>query len=251
MRRNELIDHLDRYLDVGEIEDESQNGLQIQGPEQVKRVAFAVDGCQASFEQALAQEAQLLVVHHGLFWGESRLLTGLHFRRVRTLIEGGCGLYAVHLPLDAHPEVGNNAELARLLKLRDVRSFGEYRGTQIGALGALDRAVDMPAFIGRLIAALGKPPIRVLDHGPDQIERVGCLSGSAASMMGQAADEGVDAYVTGETSHMHFHEAAERQLNVIFAGHYATETLGVKALARQVESELGLETVFIDIPTGM
>lgn len=251
MRRNALINHLDSYLNIGEIEDESQNGLQIQGPEQVKRVAFAVDGCQASFEQAVAEGAQLLIVHHGLFWGKPRLLTGLHFRRVRTLIEGGCGLYAVHLPLDAHPEVGNNAELARLLKLRDIRTFGEYRGTQIGALGALDRSVDMPAFLGRLIAALGKPPLRVLDHGPDQIERVGCFSGSAASMMDQAAREGVDTYVTGETSHMYFHEAAERQLNVIFAGHYATETLAMKALARHVESELGLDSVFVDLPTGM
>lgn len=251
MRRDQLVDHLDNYLDTDEIEDESQNGLQIEGPDEVQKVAFAVDGCQASFERAIAEEAQLLIVHHGLFWGKSRLLTGVHFRRVRTLIEGRCGLYAVHLPLDAHPEVGNNAEMARLLKLGDVRGFGEYHGLQIGAVGALDRPLDVPAFIGRLIEALGKPPIRVLDHGADHIARVACVSGSAASMMDQAAREGVDAYVTGETSHMFFHEVAERDLNVIFAGHYATETLGVQALARHVEDELGLDTVFVDLPTGM
>ena len=251
MRRDQLVEHLDTFLAIREFEDESQNGLQIEGPDEVRKIAFAVDGCQASFEQAIAQEAQLLVVHHGLFWGKSRLVTGIHFRRIRMLIEGGCGLYAVHLPLDAHPEVGNNSEMGGLLRLRDVRPFGEYHGSEIGLVGTLDRPMGVPSFIGRLIEALGKPPIRVLDHGPDEIERVGCVSGSAASMMDQAAQEGVDAFVTGETSHGGYHQAAEWRLNVFFAGHYATETLGVKALARHVESELGLETVFVDIPTGM
>ncbi len=251
MRRDELVEYLDGYLRVGEIEDKSQNGLQVGGPEEVTKVAFAVDGCQASFERAAAAGAQLLVVHHGLFWSDSQLLTGLHFRRVRTLIDGRCGLYAVHLPLDAHREVGNNAEMARLLRLRDVRPFGEYNGLEIGMVGVLDHRMDMPGFLGRLIQALGSPPIRVLDHGPDEIDRVGCVSGGAASMMDQAAREGVDAYVTGETSHSCYHEAGERGLNVFFSGHYATETLGVKALARHLEEEFEVETIFIDLPTGM
>ncbi len=251
MKRNELVEYLDGYLRVDEIEDASQNGLQVEGPEEVTKVAFAVDGCQASFERAVAERAQLLVVHHGLFWGESKLLTGVHFGRVRTLIEGRCGLYAVHLPLDAHPEVGNNAEMARLLGLRDSRPFGEYDGVELGVEGTLEPPVDMPAFIGRLVEALGRPPIRVLDHGPGEIRRVGCVSGGAASMMDQVAAAGLDAYVTGETSHGAYHEAVERALNVLFAGHYATETLGVRALARHLEDEVGLETVFLDIPTGM
>ena len=251
MRRDELVAYLNGFLRVAEIEDKSQNGLQVGGPEEVTKVAFAVDGCQASFERAVAAGAQLLMVHHGLFWSESQLLTGLHLRRVRTLIDGRCGLYAAHLPLDAHPEVGNNAQMARLLRLKDVRSFGEQNGLKIGMVGALDRALDMPGFLGRLVEALGRPPIRVLDHGPDEIERVGCISGGAASMMDQAEQEAVDAYVTGETSHSRYHEAAERGLNVFFAGHYATETLGVKALARHLEEEFELETVFLHLPTGM
>ncbi|MFO7742019.1 MAG: Nif3-like dinuclear metal center hexameric protein [Anaerolineae bacterium] len=251
MKRDELVDHLNDTLRVEEIEDKSQNGLQIEGPDEVSRVAFAVDGCQAAFEQAIDAGAELLIVHHGLFWSESQLLTGIHFDRVRTLIEGRCGLYAAHLPLDAHPEVGNNAELARLLKLEKTRPFGEYHGLEIGIAGVLDPPLEMPAFIGRLVEALSRPPIRVLDYGPDEIERVGCVSGGAASMMDQAASEGLDAYVTGETSHASYHEAAERGLNVFFAGHYATETLGVKALARRVEDELGVETLFLDLPTGM
>jgi dinuclear metal center YbgI/SA1388 family protein len=251
MRRDRLIDYLDDYLRVGEIEDESRNGLQVEGPDEVMRVAFAVDACLASFQQAIAEEAQLLIVHHGLFWSEPQRVVGPHFERLKTLIEGRCGLYAVHLPLDAHPEVGNNAEMARLLRLEDTRPFGTYHGLDIGVAGVLESPLDMPSLIGRLIEALGTPPIRVLDYGPDEIRTLGCVSGGAASMMSQAAEEGLDAYITGETSHTFFHQAAELALNVLFAGHYATETLGVKALARHLEARFALDTVFLHIPTGM
>jgi dinuclear metal center YbgI/SA1388 family protein len=251
MKRDILIDYLDDYLRVEEIEDVSQNGLQVEGPAEITRVAFAVDACLASFIQAVAEEAQLLIVHHGLFWSEPKRVVGPHFRRLKTLIEGRCGLYAVHLPLDAHPEVGNNAEMARLLRLADTRSFGTYHGLDIGVAGVLEPPLDLPSLIGRLIEALGTPPIRVLDHGPDEIRTVGCVSGGAASMMDQAAAQGLDAYVTGETSHESYHQAAEQGLNVVFAGHYATETLGVKALARYLEDRFALETVFLHISTGM
>jgi dinuclear metal center YbgI/SA1388 family protein len=251
MKRDKLVDYLDEYLRVEEIEDESQNGLQIEGPDEVTRVAFAVDACLASFEQAEAEEVQLLIVHHGLFWSKPERLVGPHFQRVKTLVEGRCGLYAVHLPLDAHPQVGNNAEMARLLKLVDTRPFGRYHGVDIGVAGVLDPPLDLPALIGRLAEALGTLPIRVLDHGPDEIRTVGCVSGGAASMMDQAAEEGLDAYITGETSHAFFHQVAERGLNVLFAGHYATETLGVKALVRHLEDRFALDTVFLHIPTGM
>jgi dinuclear metal center YbgI/SA1388 family protein len=251
MKRDKLIDYLDDYLRVEEIEDESQNGLQVEGPSEITKVAFAVDACLASFQRAVAEEAQLLVVHHGLFWSEPNRLVGPHFRRVKTLIEGRCGLYAVHLPLDVHPQVGNNAEMARLLELADTRPFGTYHGMDIGVAGVLDRPIDTPTLIGRLAEALGTLPIRVLDHGPDLIESVGCVSGGAASMMDQAAEAGLSAYITGETSHAFFHQVAERGLNVLFAGHYATETLGVKALARHLENQFALDTVFLHIPTGM
>jgi dinuclear metal center YbgI/SA1388 family protein len=251
MKHDELIAYLDDYLRVKEIEDSSQNGLQVEGPAEVTKVAFAVDGCQAAFEQAVAAEAQLLVVHHGLFWAKPLRLVGPPFRRVKTLIEGGCGLYAVHLPLDVHPEVGNNAELARLLGLQDTHPFGEYHGVEIGVAGVLDPPLEMPTLIGRLVQALSVPPIRVLARGPEKATRVGCISGGAASMMDQADEAGLDTYITGETSHSFFHQAAERGLNVLFAGHYATETLGVKALTRHLAEKFGLETTFLNIPTGM
>jgi len=251
MKRKELTAYLDSYLRIAEIEDSSQNGLQVEGPEEVTRVAFAVDACQAAFEQAVAAGAQLLVVHHGLLWSKPLRLVGPNLRRVKTLVEGSCGLYGVHLPLDAHPEVGNNAELARLLGLEDTRAFGKYRGIEIGVAGVLKPPLEMPALICRLTQALTTPPIRVLAHGPAEATRVGCVSGCAADMVDQAEGAGLDTYVTGETSHSCFHQALERGLNVLFAGHYATETLGVKALARHLEKKFGLETAFLDVPTGM
>jgi putative NIF3 family GTP cyclohydrolase 1 type 2 len=220
MHRQELITYLDETLRVKEIEDSSQNGLQVEGPEEVAKVAFAVDGCQATFKQAVAAGAQLLIV-------------------------------PVHLPLDFHPEVGNNAELARLLKLKHVHAFGEYHGQEIGLGGVLDPPIPLDALVERLAQATGEPPVRVLAHGPEEASQVGCISGGAAFLMDQVAGAGFDTFVTGETSHTFFHHAAEWGLNVIYGGHYATETLGVKALARHLAEKFDLEVAFLDLPTGM
>jgi dinuclear metal center YbgI/SA1388 family protein len=251
MKRDELVTYLDNFLRIAEIEDASQNGLQVEGPGEVTQVAFAVDGCQATFEQAVAAGAQLLVVHHGLFWSKPLRLVGPLFRRVRTLILGGCGLYAVHLPLDLHPKVGNNAELARLLELKNTRPFGEYRGNEIGVGGVLAPPLSLKALAERLAWSTGEPPLRILAHGPEEVARVGCISGGAASMMDQAVSAGFDTFITGEPSHESFHDAAEYGINIIYGGHYATETLGVKALARHLAERFGLETTFLSIPTGM
>jgi len=251
MKRDELTTYLDDYLRVREIEDTSQNGLQVEGPEEVTRVAFAVDSCQAAFEQAVATGAQLLIVHHGLFWDKPLRLVGPLFQRVKTLIEGDCGLYAAHLPLDIHPEVGNNAELARLLELKEPRAFGEQHGNKIGIGGVLDPPTPLDVLVERLARATGQSPVRVLAHGPEKASQVGCISGGAAPLMDQVADTGFDTFVTGETSHAFFHQAAEWGLNVLYGGHYATETLGVKALARHLGKKFDLETTFLDIPTGM
>lgn len=251
MKTKELASYLDEYLRVREIEDTSRNGLQVEGPAEVQRVAFAVDACMAAAEGAVTGKAQLLIVHHGLFWEKPRRLVGPLFRQVRTLILGGCGLYAAHLPLDAHPEVGNNAELARLLGLQDVRPFGRYHGVEIGAAGVLEPPLPLPTLIGRLIQVLRVPPVRVLAHGPSEAHRVAVVSGDAVSLLEEVAEAGMDTFITGETRHQAFHAVAEWGVNVLFAGHYATETAGLRALARHLEGEFGLETLFLDLPTGM
>lgn len=251
MRRDELVAYLDEYLRVRSIEDNSQNGLQVEGPEEVFRVACAVDACQAVFEQAVAAGAQFLIVHHGLFWEKPVRLVGPLFRRVQTLIAGACALYAVHLPLDMHPEVGNNAELARLLGLQDTAPFGEYHGSALGLGGTLAPAVPLNELVERLERAIGQPMLRVMACGPAQSARVGCISGGAAFLIDRVAQAGFDTFVTGEPSHSFHHYAAEYGLNVIFGGHYATETLGVRALARHLSDRFGLETIFLDVPTGL
>jgi putative NIF3 family GTP cyclohydrolase 1 type 2 len=147
--------------------------------------------------------------------------------------------------------VGNNVELARLLELDDVRPFGDYHGVEIGMAGLLDPPLEVPVLIGRLMQALSVPPIRVLAHGPERARRVAVVSGSAIDLIDQVDARGLDTFITGETDHASFHQIAERGLNVLFAGHYATETLGVKALARHLERKFALETVFLDVPTGM
>ncbi len=249
MNRTELTQYLDEYLRIHEIEDRSDNGLQVAGPENITHVAFAVDACQASFEAAVTAGAHMLIVHHGLFWGQVKRLVGIHYRRVKTLLDGGVALYAAHLPLDAHPEVGNNAQLARLLDLSPT-PFGDYHGVTIGMTATLPTPLPLAEFVARVTDRLG-PPLRVYDLGPPQVRRIALISGGAMSLLPQVAEAGCDTFLTGETSHTFYHDTREHSLNVICAGHYATETVGLKALMRHLQDKFDLETVFLDLPTGL
>ena len=250
MRKAHLIKYLNQLLRVAEIEDASKNGLQVEGASEVSRVAFAVDACQAAFAEAAAKDAQLLIVHHGLFWDKPLILTGPHYHRISTLLKANLALYAAHLPLDCHPKLGNNAELARLLRLKNRRPFGKYHKAILGFSGELAKPLPLDALARQLERATGLPPVRVLASGPKLVRRVGCVSGGAADMMDQAAAAGLDTYVTGEATHRAFHEAAELRINVIFGGHYATEILGLKVLARHLKQRFSLDTVFLNLPTG-
>ena len=251
MNLAELTSYLDEYLKIGEIEDRSKNGLQVEGPVEVQRLAFAVDSSVAGFERAVELSADLLIVHHGLFWGDVKVLTGPLFKRAKTLILGNVGLYAAHIPLDVHQEVGNNVELARILDLELTGTFGDYHGTPIGVAGRPSAGVvERQAFVESVNSRLHTRCV-VQAHGPAEIQTVGIVSGGAAGMIDQAAGAGFDLYLTGETDHSYAHAAEEYGLNVVFAGHYATETVGLRALARHLEDKFGLGTMFIDLPTGM
>jgi dinuclear metal center YbgI/SA1388 family protein len=250
MRTTELVAYLNEYLHIGEHEDRSNNGLQVEGAASVTVAAFAVDACQAAFEAAREAGAQLLITHHGLFWSEVKLLTGPHFKRIKTLLDTNIGLYGVHLPLDAHPEVGNNVELCRLIGLVDIQPWGEYHGQTIGYGGTLPHPITLNNLTAKIDAALGSNS-RVLAFGPQVIDRVAVCSGGASFLIPQAAAAGFNTYFSGETSHSAYHDAKDYGLNVIYAGHYATETVGLKALARHVETKFELRTVFLDLPTGL
>jgi len=189
-----------------------------------------------------------MLVHHGLFWDGFGPLTGPRFRKVRALLEGRTGLYSLHLPLDAHPELGNCALLTRALGLEPSGPFGDFKGGKVGCW--CDASKHREDLRGALSEAVGGD-VSLIPGGPVQVERVGVITGAGASALGEAAEMGLDALVTGEGSHHHYHDAMEMGVNLYLAGHYATETFGVKALGSALARQFSLEWTFLDYPTGM
>ncbi len=245
-----LTSYLDEYLRVGEVPDEPNalNGLQVENSGTVRRLAAAVDACQATIDAAADSDANLLLVHHGLFWKGLLPVTGPQARRLKRLFVSDVAVYAAHIPLDCHPEVGNNVVLARMLGLENTSWFGDYRGVPIGIAGSLN--VSRAEFVTRVQSQLGVEP-HTIPAGPERVTRVGVITGGGGSMIHMARDAGLDTYVTGEGAHYTHFDAEEWGLNVVYAGHYATETVGVKALAAHIQAKFGLPWEFIDHPTGL
>jgi dinuclear metal center YbgI/SA1388 family protein len=249
MQLTELTTYLDHFLHLHDYQDRSNNGLQVQGDFDVTRVAFAVDACLAAFQAAVAKSAQLLIVHHGLFWSEHIQVTGTHYERLKTLLCAGCGLYAAHIPLDAHPEVGNNIQLAQLAGLQNIQPWGKHQGDVIGCMGDLPQAMPVAELNARLEAHIGKG--NRVQTGRGLARRVAVLSGFGVDYAAQAVAAGADTLITGETSHTWYHPVLEHGLNVIYGGHYNTEKVGPQALQRRLTTEFKLDTFFIDLPTGL
>lgn len=248
---SEVVEYLDRYLRIGEISDYpgAWNGLQVESRSPVERVAVAVDACLETIRRAAGSGAQLLLVHHGLFWSEALPVTGRSYRRLRELFAADLALYSVHLPLDVHPEVGNNVLLAQALGLLVEGRFGRQEGVEgLGVWAACDLSREELA--GRLGGACGSE-VRTIPGGPSHVRRVGVVTGAATSLLPQAHAEGLDTLVTGEGPHHSFHDAEELGINLLFGGHYATEIFGVRALADRLAEEFGVETEFVDYPTGL
>ena len=245
-----VVSYLDRYLRTQAVPDapHALNGLQVANGGTVRRVAAAVDVCAATVRLAAEQGADLLLVHHGLFWGGLLPLTDRLYERVAGLIGHDIALYSAHLPLDLHPDVGNNALLARALGVIVRGEFGESYGVRIGVWGELDLT---RAAVGERVAALCGGAPRLLAFGPERVRRVGIVTGAGGSMIPQAAAAGLDTFITGEGAHHSFFDAEELGLNVFYAGHYATETLGVKALAERLHAEFDLPWTYLDHPTGL
>lgn len=246
----ELVGYLDGYLEIGAVADypNALNGLQVEGPGPIGKVAAAVDATAASVRAAVEAECDLLLVHHGLFWDGNRPVTGRRYRRLKALLDAGVAVYAAHLPLDAHPEVGNNAVLARELGVEVRGRFGAHEGTELGVWGEL--RLTREGLCARLDEVLGGR-VRLIPGGPERVERVGVVTGGGGGFVGAAVAAGLDALVTGEGSHHTYFDATEGGLNLYYGGHYATETWGVRALAAHLEERFGLPWTFIDQPTGL
>ncbi len=251
MKLTRLRDFLDETLKISNFgADSAMNGLQVESSSSVGRIATAVDVSDRTIRKAAAWRADLLIVHHGLFWGEAVPITGVMAKRVGLLLSKGISLYAAHLPLDCHPEIGNNAQLATLLGLEKRRAFGNYHGMIIGIHGLLPRQITSTGIARKLNKTLGANS-KIFPFGPERVRKLGIVSGAGASLLHDAASAGCDTLLTGETSHSVYHLAREARINLICAGHYATETVGVKALGTLVSADYGLPVKFIDEPTGL
>jgi dinuclear metal center YbgI/SA1388 family protein len=250
MKTTDLCDYLDEYLRVAEIPDytEAHNGVQVENGGEVGHVTVAVDASLASIRAAARHGPGLLLVHHGLFWDGAHAVTGRRYRRLRALLEHDVAVYSAHLPLDVHPEVGNNAVLARALGVEVRGSFGDFKGVPLGVWGEVD--LRRESLAARLDERLGQR-VRLVPGGPERIRRVGVATGGAGSLTLEAARAGLDAFVTGEGAHHHFFDAEEGGINLYLAGHYATETWGVRALAEHLEARFGMPWSFADHPTGL
>jgi dinuclear metal center YbgI/SA1388 family protein len=250
MRLDELVRYCDDYLRIRTVRDApgALNGLQLANTGEVTRVAAAVDVCIATVQMAAEQGADLLIVHHGLFWDGPQPLVGPQFTRVTRLIQHDMALYSAHLPLDCHEEVGNASLLARHLGLQIRGGFGTWHEQECGVWG--EGEVGRDALTTTLAGVLGAVP-KVMPFGPEIVRKVGVATGAGGAFISQAAQVGLDTLITGEGNHHTYFEAEELGLNVFYGGHYATETFGVKALAEHLSARFGLPWVFLDHPTGL
>ncbi|WP_158055805.1 Nif3-like dinuclear metal center hexameric protein [Halorussus halophilus] len=233
--------------------DASANGLQV-GPDhrEVESVAFAVDAASQTIEQAAERGADALVVHHGISWGGIERVTGREYDHVSTLVENDLALYVSHLPLDSHPELGNAAGIADLLGLDSQEAFGEMGPEHIGQRGRAESAFSTEELRETLDAELdhGGEGVQVIDFGPDELEDVAIVTGSGVDWLEEAIEKDVDALITGEGKQKAYHMAREAGVTVLLGGHYATETFGVQSL-QSLADEWGVETTFVDAPTGL
>ena len=231
--------------------DPALNGLQVgRVGTEVTRIAFAVDACLETFRRAIDWGAELLFVHHGLFWGRPLALTGTHLARVRLLLEHDLALYAMHLPLDCHPSLGNNAGMAQALDLQARTPFGEYRGAVIGLQGRLPEPRSL-ADVAETLFGGERNCLAVLPFGRELIERVALVSGGGTRDLDAAIAAGVDLFVTGDAAHENYHAALEAGINVVSGGHYLSEVYGVRAVAERLARDTGVATNLIDVPTGL
>jgi dinuclear metal center YbgI/SA1388 family protein len=248
---NKIVAFLDDYLKTEDVEDSSWNGLQFEGKSSVKKAAFAVDAGVEAFDEAVKHNADLLVVHHGHFWDfRNPSITGWAKERIKILFENDISLYVSHNPLDRHKEIGHNAEILKLLGARITDEFFLHHWKNIGWIGKSKKGLPLKIIEEKLNRELNTLCM-VLPFGPNNVKTIAvCSGGGSYSGFYSALDAGVDLYITGDAVEI-YHTAKDAGVNVIFAGHHATETLGLKALSRVLQKKFGIETVFIDLPTGL
>ncbi|MDX1777814.1 MAG: Nif3-like dinuclear metal center hexameric protein [Thermodesulfobacteriota bacterium] len=249
MELKKITDYLDDYLAIDTFRDDSTNGLQVENGGAVKKIGLAVDACHEAIVKAGDAGCNLLVVHHGLFWGKQELLRGYFYKRISALIKADIALYAVHLPLDGHPEVGHNIQIAKKMGLQNIEPFAYYYEKPIGVKGTLQETQPLSEVSKNIETVIGRCRA-LLEFGPDKITSIGIVSGSATEphLFRELKLQGIDLFISGEPKHGAYYLAQEMGLNIFYGGHYLTETYGMKALRDHLESALNIPAEFIDAP---
>ena len=242
-----ITEFLNKELDINSIEDKSCNGLQMENQGEVKKIGFAVDACLDTFEKTKEAGCQMLIVHHGMIWEGIKYIKGDTYKKVSFLIKNNLALYAAHLPLDKHEQYGNNIELTRILKLQNIKPFGFHNNKAIGFIGETNTTVEE---IKQKLSEKGMKT-DCFCHGKTEIKKIALVSGNGEGEVYQAILAGADLYLTGEKVYRYHHLTKENNFNVICGGHYATETLGVKALMPLLKEKFNVEVEFIDNPVEM
>lgn len=248
-----VVKFLDSTLNNNYFKDFAINGLQVDSQNQeINKIAVAVDAGESVIEKAIIENVDLLVVHHGIFWGTEQTITGSFGRKISKLIKAGCSLYASHLPLDAHPEYGNNAVMAKILNLADQKGFAKIEDQNIGIYGNLKTSLNLEELsnVFKNYPGILKDSLK-LQFGKDKNKVIGIVSGSGSGAINECYKLGIDCLISGESKQEVFHMAKEEKINCLFLGHYGTETFGVNAIADLLKSEFNVDTLFIDEPTGI
>lgn len=243
----ELLAAINQYLEAGTISDYCPNGLQIEGRPEISRIVSGVTASQALIDAAIEREADAILVHHGYFWkGEDQVITGMKQRRIKSLLQHDINLIAYHLPLDVHPEVGNNAQLAKRLGLNITGPLEAGNPRSVGLIGELPQTLSSSEFASLIETALQRTPM-VIDAGKP-IRTVGWCTGGAQSYISHAIEAGVDAFITGEISEHSTHSALENGITYFAAGHHATERYGVQALGEWIAGQFAIEHIYVECP---
>ncbi|HIJ83259.1 MAG: protein of unknown function DUF34 [Magnetococcales bacterium] len=247
-----IENHCAQILQVDRFSDCCPNGVQVRGSRKIQRIVTGVSACVELFQAAVDQKADLVLVHHGLFWDkDSRIIQGQLKKRLQILTSANLTLMAFHLPLDAHPKFGNNTQLLQRLGIGKKKPFGQYHQQTISFMGQLDEAMSIERFAKRTMKTLRAHSLVVLPFGPKKIRRVAVCSGGAPELIREAKEKGADLFLTGEANEPLYYFAQEEKIHCIAAGHHCTETLGIRALGKHLARSFGIEHIFYDCRNPM
>lgn len=248
LKLTQLTRFLNKEFRIKKIPDPSKNGLQVKGKKNIKKIALSVDASLELFKKAKQKNCDLIIVHHGLFWKKQKDILNIIKNKANFLKKNKISLFAIHLPLDKHFKYGNNAQIANLVSLKKFKSFANYKGTYVGFYGNYNKNINN--LIKTIKTRINKN-IKTQLFGQKKVKKLGIVSGAGISHIYDCKRKNINTFITGEPKHSYFHIAKELKLNMIFLSHYKSEILGIKALQKLIKQKFNIETLFIDIPTGL